>query len=377
MFAQLRSLSIFRKSHDYTSLNPLPIARSRTGVKIAVVVFPVCQLPYHFRFDCVHQANNIYIHTDFNEAEIRNASSRGDWWTRVVINTFPEILIWIKVDIPTVIISGEYQHVSDFVRWDAIPKIGGVYLDWNVIPLRPLTPLLNADFAFVCGRQYNNTDGERLENSMFNDAAFMTKPNSTMTNIIAGKQHTWLNNSRQTNLRFMTTVAEQLVSIPNEVLILDRTAFAPIPESQNSTNKLFMPNPGAPSPEPIYANTTDPIELYKNTLLNRQRRADWEMDFSSAYMLHGTSMEKYHDWINPETILSRTSNFGVAMYDIVRWMQEDGLVSGDEDGKGLLGPFNEIGSDLGGTPDLLFSPSSATSPTSEKGVSNEEMEASF
>jgi hypothetical protein len=315
---------------------------------------------------------NIYIHTDFNEAEIRNASSRGDRWTRAVINTFPEILIWNQVDIPTV-----DQYVSDTVRWDAIPKIGGVYLDWNVIPLRPLTPLLNAGFAFVCGRQYDSTDGERPVNSMVNDAAFMTKPNSTMANIIASEQHAWLNSTRQTNLQSITTVAEQLVSIPNEILILDRIAFAPTSESQNSTDKLFMPNPGAPSPEPIYANTTDSMELYDNALLNRQRHADWEMDFSSSYLLHGISMDKYHDWINPKTILSRTSNFGVAMYDVIRWMQEDGLVSGDEDGKELLGPFNEISSDLEGTPDLLFSPSSAAAPKSEEGVLKEEMEANF
>ncbi|KAJ4331806.1 hypothetical protein N0V95_009808 [Ascochyta clinopodiicola] len=78
------------------------------------------------------------------------------------------------------------------------------------------------------------------------------------------------------------------------------------------------------------------MELYDNVVLNRRRRADWELDFSSTYLLHGFSMSHYHNWINPKTILSRTSNFGVATYDAVVQMRKDGIVSGEEDGKELL-----------------------------------------
>ncbi|KZM23864.1 hypothetical protein ST47_g4974 [Ascochyta rabiei] len=35
-------------------------------------------------------------------------------------------------------------------------------------------------------------------------------------------------------------------------------------------------------------------------------------------------------------ILSRTSNFGVATYDAVVKMREDGIISGEENGKALL-----------------------------------------
>ena len=64
-----------------------------------------------------------------------------------------------------------------------------------------------------------------------------------------------------------------------------------------------MPQPDHPSPEPVFVNTTNAIELYE---------------------------------INPNTILSRRSNFGVATYEAVKKMKADGIISGNEDGKELL-----------------------------------------
>lgn len=44
-------------------------------------------------------------------------------------------------------------------------------------------------------------------------------------------------------------------------------------------------------------------------------------------------MGRYFDYINPKVILSRKSNFGVATYDAVKKMKEDGIITGNEDGK--------------------------------------------
>ena len=41
-------------------------------------------------------------------------------------------------------------------------------------------------------------------------------------------------------------------------------------------------------------------------------------------------MHEYYKYINPSTILSRTSNFGVATYNIVRHMVDQGYISGNE-----------------------------------------------
>lgn len=290
----------------------------------------------------------IYIHTDYSETEIRNASVHGDRWTRAVINTFPDILRWNEVYVPNFAGPNEkqrisaVQHKSDFIRWDTIAKIGGIYLDWDVVPLRPLTPLLHSGFAFVCGRQYGGAAEDDLVNGTINNGAFLAKPDSTMARIIMREQHGGSDGAWASSQHSMTIIAEHLVAIPNEVLILDRNSFAPTHWSQDSTDLLFKSQPGQSSPEPVFVNTTNPMELYDNVVLNRRKRAGWEMDFSSTYLLHGFSMSQYLDYINPKTILSRTSNFGVATYEVVKKMKADGLISGNEDGEEPLEGFDGL-----------------------------------
>jgi hypothetical protein len=175
----------------------------------------------------------IYIHTDYNETEIRTASVRGDRWTRAVINTFPDLLHWNQVHVPSFAGPNEdqridaIQHKSDFIRWEAIEKVGGIYLDWDVFPLRPLAALLNSGFAFIGGRQYGGAAEGGSINGTINNGAFLTKPNSTMARIVVREQHAGFNGKWESNLQSMTVIAEHLVAIPNEVLILDRNSFAP------------------------------------------------------------------------------------------------------------------------------------------------------
>lgn len=287
MLNQLRSLSIFRRSHEYMPLGPLPtLPRSRIWIKIAIVTciiitlaitmsplkpiekarefgilkpapledgpipsivhyvyikkdadsilkFPFSSFLTLFSSVMYINPTAIYIHTDYNETEIRNASVRGDVWTRAVINTFPDILRWNGVYVPNFAGPNEdqpisaIQHKSDFIRWDTIAKIGGIYMDWDVVPLRPLTPLLNSGFAFIGGRQYGGAGEDGQINGTINNGAFMTKPNSTMARIIVREQHAGFNGAWASNLHSMTVIAEHLVTIPNEVLILDRNSFAP------------------------------------------------------------------------------------------------------------------------------------------------------
>ncbi|KAJ4329689.1 hypothetical protein N0V87_010651 [Didymella glomerata] len=284
----------------------------------------------------------IYIHTDFNDTEIKDAGAQGDRWTKVLVaHPFFADLVWNQVEVPTFAGQNDderisaVQHKSDFVRWDAIASIGGIYLDWDVVPLRPLTPLLNAGFAFVGGRQYGGAAEDGSVNGTINNGAFMTKPNSAMARIVVREQHMQFTNAKwASNLRSVTRIAEHLVAIPKEALILDRTAFAPTHWFKDSADLLFVPNAGQPSPEAVSVETTDPLELYANDVRNRRRRAGWEMDFSSTYLLHAFSMSQYLDYVNPSTILSRTSNFGIATYDVVRKMQVLGYISatgGDDD----------------------------------------------
>ncbi|KAF2629356.1 hypothetical protein BU25DRAFT_465519 [Macroventuria anomochaeta] len=389
MLNQLRAPSIFRKSHDYMPLAPLPpLARSRIDIKIAIAICiiiittlaitisplepverargfgilksaplsaddPIPSIVHYvyikkdadlvIKFPFIIFASvmyikptQIYIHADYNETEIRNASMKGDRWTRAVTNTFPDILRWNGVYVPNFAGSSTnqrisaIQHKSDFIRWDTIANIGGIYLDWDVVPLRPLTPLLNAGSLSLAA------------------ISTVTQSNSTMARIIVREQHAGFNGAWLSNLHSMTIIAEHLVTIPNEVLILDRNSLAPTHWFQDSIDKPFMPQPGRPSPEPVFVNTTNAMELYENVVLNRRRHADWEIDFSSTYLLHGFSMSHYHDYINPKIILSRTSTFGVATYETVKKMKADGIISGNEDGKELLGFPDELDLDEAG-----------------------------
>jgi hypothetical protein len=282
------------------------------------------------------QPTQIYMHTDFNDLEIRNASARGDRWTKAVINTFADIITWKHVSASRFAGPSQENHISatqhksDFIRWEAIAETGGIYMDWDVFPLRPLTPLLNAGFAFIGGRHYGGFRETGAINGTINNGVFMTKPNSAMARIVVREQHAGFNGAWECNLQSMTKIAERLVPIPNQVLILDRTAFAPTHWGNESTNPLFIPNRGRPSPVPKLINSTDPTELYENAVLNRRKRAEWEMDFSSTYMLHAFHLRKYYEYVNPKTILSRTSNFGIATYDVVRHMVDVGYITGNE-----------------------------------------------
>ena len=296
---------------------------------------------YHFLTMCAAvmyiKPTQIYIHTDFNDSDINIASAQGDKWTKAVINTFADKLIWNHVHAPRFAGQNQneqisaIQHKSDFIRWEGIEKRGGIYMDWDVIPLRPLTPILNAGFAYVGGRHYGGAGEGGGINGTINNGVLITIPNSTMARIVVREQHAAFNSAWESNLQSMTLIAERLLPIPYEVLILDRNAFAPTHWFKESTDPLFLPNDGDPSPVPEHINSTDPMELYENAVKNRRRRAEWEMSFSATYMLHAFAMGNYHKYVNAKLILSRTSNFGIATYDIVKHMVDMGYVSADDD----------------------------------------------
>jgi hypothetical protein len=387
------SFNMFNKSYEYTLLGPLSAsifsARYRTAIKIGValiilVVLGFAIAPLHpvtaarqygildalvdndpipsivhfvyiksnsdstinFTFSAFLSVfasilyinpTKVYIHTDYNNTEIEVAARTGSKWTRKVMNTWPELIVWNQVQVPTYAGPNEnhrvdaVQHKSDFIRWDTIAEIGGIYMDFDVVTLKPLTPLLNAGFAFIAGRQYGGKDEGGSINGTINNGAFLTKPKSAMATIVKREQHAGFNGAWEANIQATTKTAEYLVNIPRQVLILDRHAFAPTHWFQESKDALFNAQEGLASPEPVQSNSTDIFELYNLTVRNRRARRDWEMDFSSTYMLHAFGTNDYNDQVHPARILSRTSNYGIATYWIVKAMVASGLIGGTED----------------------------------------------
>ena len=283
------------------------------------------------------RASKVYIHTDYDTTDIAKARISGSEWTQKVLNTFPELIEWKSVRVSMYSGTNEntkvdlLQHKADFLRWETITPIGGVYMDWDVVIIRPLKPLLTAGFAFVAGRQVHNDpydyDGSKGE---INNGIFMTRPNSLMARIMARDQNANFAGEWSDNLKFMTRVAERLVSIPGEALICDRNAFNPSTWFDESKEQLFLPHNDS-SPEPWKSYSTDSMEIYQESLSNRRSRREWEWDLSSTYTLHAFGQSKYNKWITPKKILSRTSNYGVAVWETVKKMVDDGVITGDED----------------------------------------------
>ncbi len=78
-------------------------------------------------------------------------------------------------------------------------------------------------------------------------------------------------------------------------------------------------------------------------------------------------MGRYLDFVNPKTILSRTTNFGIATYEVVKKMKEDGLIKGDEDGTELAERPDEM--NMNEARALPRVPESIASQDSPKGAS--------
>ncbi|XP_014551766.1 hypothetical protein COCVIDRAFT_41979 [Bipolaris victoriae FI3] len=215
----------------------------------------------------------VYICTNFSPSEIDEAGQKGDRWTKAVVNAFADLVIWNPLYTPTFAGTNENQHIN------AIKKIGSIYMDRDLFHLRPLTPLLTTGFAFMGGRHYGGAGEHSGINSTINNGVFMTKPNSTMARIVVREQHASFNSKWTANLQSITSITSRLVPIPQRNL---------------------DPRPG-------------------------------KWIFSSTCMLHAFVLNRYYKYVNPKTILSRTSNFGVATYGIIRHMVDMGYVGEGEE----------------------------------------------
>ncbi|EUC32584.1 hypothetical protein COCCADRAFT_37527 [Bipolaris zeicola 26-R-13] len=247
------------------------------------------------------KSERVYIYTNFSPSEIDEAGQKGDRWTKAVVNTFADLVIWNPVHAPTFAGTNENQHIN------AIEK-----------KRKHLHEL--GRFAFIGGRHYGGAGEHSGINSTINNGVFMTKPNSTMTRIVVREQHASFNSKWTANLQSITSITSCLVPIPQRSL-----DPRPYRICANATGSRIVPI-RCLSPMKISlrlrctekTHSSDAMEIYEIAIQNCRRRTEWEMDF-------------FFDYVNPKTILSRTSNFGVATYGIVRHMVDMGYVGEDEE----------------------------------------------
>lgn len=262
-------------------------------------------------------APQVYIHTDFNETMIIRAREAGSKWTRKMLNTFPELTL---NHVPVITHANgreitQVEHRSDMVRFDQVYEKGGIYLDFDVYALRDATPLLDAGFNNVVGRQ---NDGK------LNNGCFMSQPKSALAYLMRREQWRtfdggWLTHS----VNLLTQISERLVWTPGEVLILDQLALAPWGWGDAEHRRMYdQHNESVPLFPSLWDPTLDPVERWENKV----KGPEWELDFSSTYFLHAFRREMPgFQGVSVKYILERNSNFALATWNIVQMGLAEGV----------------------------------------------------
>ncbi|CAN8101155.1 unnamed protein product [Discula destructiva] len=292
------------------------------------------ELRFSFQaFLCIYTANYyikptaILIHTDYSQDSVEHAIANGTSWTRKVLTAFPGIVTVNEVVPPTSAANGlpleRIEHKSDFVRMEQIAKYGGIYLDWDVLTMRSPTPLLNAGFAAVVGRQ---VDGN------INNGCFMATKNSSLVSLMNSEMPVVFSGEWQHHsVGLITPIAERIASVPGQVLILDHHAFAPTSWWDDSASSLFSEREDDDGPASMVdqGEDTDPMNATERWQ-SRLQRQDWEIDFSQTYFLHAFKAiwgpVPRFDGVSLQYILRKRSNYALAVWPVVMQGIKDGLI---------------------------------------------------
>jgi hypothetical protein len=265
----------------------------------------------------------IYIHTDATEEQVLKAKESGDLWTRRTLAITNMVVR--HVEVPThakngVEIAG-VEHRSDFVRPAIMLEFGGMYMDFDVIPIRDVKPLREAN--------YNNVVGHELYEGV-NNGAWLSKPGTTLMKLFDEEQHIVYDREWTTHsVQLLTRLSNTLVGAGNEVLIMERKAFTPTAWNHEDFEQLFATHPETKVEQltEAQANATfppvsDAVALWK---ANRDaKREEWQMDFSTSYVVHamspthhgGGEVSGFHG-ITLEYVLARESNYARAAFPAV------------------------------------------------------------
>lgn len=279
------------------------------------------------------QPDAIYLHTNAPSAAlVRARSGAAGKWTRLLFQV-PNLRI-AAVEVPTHAHNGKeislMEHKSDFVRVQALRRHGGVYLDFDVHPLRDIAPLRESGFHAVAGRQQG-------DNAEINSGVFMNKAHSRMIELWSeGMNEAFTGEWSAHSNGALTAVCERLVSEPREVLIMERNAFAPgswmkddtirlleVHDDETSSLDMMGPDGHLPQYDDEERMTRWPVP---------KRRPGWAQDWSRTYMLHAFNHNQGDfeipgfERITPRYVLERRSNMARAVYPVARDLFEHGLI---------------------------------------------------
>ena len=271
----------------------------------------------------------IFLHTDHNASTIKNAAASGDKWTRKILN-LPGVKtnqVVSPIDANGTLIA-KVEHKSDFVRINELYRTGGIYLDLDVLPLRDIKLLRNAGYRSVVGRQLHGG---------INNGVIMAQKGSALVYLMQREGPLVFNGGWETHsIKLITPIAERLVKIPGEVLIMDEKAFSPTSWREDSTDYLFAPHNETSIPDIEQdveeVEQDDPIALWES---RNSKTRKWEADFSATYLLHaykgrGHDVPGFHGVTVPY-VLKKDSNYALAAYPVVRHALDNGVIDEVDD----------------------------------------------
>src|SRR2546423_6364876 len=230
------------------------------------------------------QPDAITLHTDASDEAITKAQFDGaNIWTRLIFG-MPKFSIH-QVTAPK-FASGsgvaieQLEHKSDFVRMDAIFEHGGIYIDFDVHPLRDVRALREAGFANVLGRE---------KHGLINNGFWMSKKKTGLVYLSITEANRVYDGGWNTHsCQALTKISERLVRIPNEVLIMDQAAFHVSSWEEEDYRILFEPHSGSPIPVDAATganataasvkSTQNPINWWNTQEREQEVEADWVRD---------------------------------------------------------------------------------------------------
>lgn len=277
----------------------------------------------------------IYIHTDHTPKEITDAAQHGSSWTKRVLTAFPDAVRLNQVTAPTRANSLEIkriEHKSDFVRLDQLALHGGIYLDWDVLTLRSVDPLLESGFRAVVGRQSDATVNNGIILAARDSAVVRVMRRETPRRFTGG----WVEHS----VNLITEVAQALAGVGGEVLIMDRGAFAPFTWTQESVNAALARHEREPvaareldsladrGMSAAAAAAADPMAVWERHRV-RDKKV-WARDYNDAFFFHkifnDVESPRGYNGVSVPYILARDSNYALAAWPIVVQGIKDGYI---------------------------------------------------
>ena len=290
-----------------------------------------------------------YIHTNApSDAIARARAGKAGKWSQLIFSQ-PGVEVRYT-QAPTHARNGARitfeEHKTDFIRAEALHDIGGVYIDWDVYAMLDIAPLRRSGFAAVVGR----IEGRQHQ---VNSGAILTRKGSELSRIYRDRMHRVYDGTYVTHSNLLlTAIAERLVRVPGEVLILDQNAFTPgswlskhlymlyeVQKDVKSNLEGVKQGDRLPEYTSYLEPEAQPDADRKTSSWDEPDNLSygWERRFFDSYMIHAfqpgvRDIEAVEGFggITPRYVLERRSNFARALYPVVWELYDRGIVGFDD-----------------------------------------------